>query len=150
MCEKYFDQGNQLLGSGGLERASVEMWMQSEAQKFDPPSTDLIFHLAFAPLLCIPFDRNAVMESEKKLARVLDSYEEKLGESRYLAGDEFTLADLSHLPNSNYLVNKTARGYDLFARRKNVSRWWEEISNRPSWKMVTNLHKEHPGALPTS
>lgn len=36
-----------LYGTGALERASIEKWMQAEAQSFDAPSAALAFHLAF-------------------------------------------------------------------------------------------------------
>uniref|UniRef100_A0A803NDT2 glutathione transferase n=1 Tax=Chenopodium quinoa TaxID=63459 RepID=A0A803NDT2_CHEQI len=62
----------------------------------------------------------------------------RLGESRYLAGDDFTLADLSHLPNTHYLVNGTDVK-ELFMSRDNVGRWWEEISGRESWKKVVEM-----------
>ncbi|ONK55921.1 uncharacterized protein A4U43_C10F2320 [Asparagus officinalis] len=148
ICENYPNQGNKtIFGTGGLERASIEQWLQSEARNFDPPSSALVFHLAFAGPLGIAPDEAQIQQNEKKLARVLDVYNRKLDESRYLAGDEFTLADLSHLPNSHYLVSRSERGHDLFYKRKNVARWWDEISSRESWKQVVHMQSEHPGPL---
>jgi len=92
-------------------------------------------------------DEALIEQNEKKLARVLEVYDNKLEESRYLAGDEFTLADLSHLPNSHYLVERSARGRKLFYSKKNVARWWEDISSRPSWQQVVHMQSEHPGLL---
>ncbi|KAK1325378.1 Glutathione S-transferase F11 [Acorus calamus] len=83
----------------------------------------------------LKFDKAQIEKSERDLINVLEVYEQRLSKNRFLAGEEFTLADLSHLPNSHYIINKTDRGY-LFSDRKNVSRWWKEISNRPSWKKV--------------
>lgn len=83
-------------------------------------------------------DESLIKQNEAKLVKVLDVYENKLGSSRYLAGDDFTLADLSHLPNTQFLVEKTDRA-ELFTSRKNVSRWWDEISSRPSWKKVVEM-----------
>jgi glutathione S-transferase len=77
----------------------------------------------------------------------LDVYEQRLGESEYLAGDEFTLADLSHLPSTHYLVTRCERGKKLFNERKNVARWVEHITNRDSWKKVIEMQSEHPGPL---
>ena len=37
-----------------------------------------------------------VEENEAKLAKVLDVYEKRLAQSKYLGGDYFTLADLHH------------------------------------------------------
>ncbi|KNA08914.1 hypothetical protein SOVF_158410 [Spinacia oleracea] len=83
-------------------------------------------------------DEGLIKQSKEKLAKVLDVYDRRLGESRYLAGDDFTLADLSHLPNAQYLVNGTDVG-ELFTSRDNVGRWWEEISSRESWKKVVEM-----------
>ncbi|KAF6135633.1 hypothetical protein GIB67_028204 [Kingdonia uniflora] len=85
-------------------------------------------------------DPTVIKQSEDKLAKVLDVYEQRLEESRYLAGEEFTLADLSHLPNTQYLVNRTDRG-DQITSRKNVGRWWDEISGRDSLKKVVELQR---------
>ncbi|KAK1303428.1 Glutathione S-transferase F11 [Acorus calamus] len=148
ISEKFPERGNKmLLGKGMLERSAIEQWLLAEEQNFDPPSASLVFHLAFATDLIIGKEKEKeLVENEKLLARVLDTYERKLGETQYLAGDDFTLADLSHLPNSHYLVNKAEKKY-LFENRENVWRWWTEISQRPSWKKVVQMQNEPP-ALP--
>ncbi|KAL3641043.1 hypothetical protein CASFOL_016011 [Castilleja foliolosa] len=134
ICDKYASQGNKgLYGTNPLEKASIDQWLEAESQSFNPPSSVLVFQLAFAP-------RMKIKQNEAKLAKVLDVYDKRLGESRYLAGDEFSLADLSHLPNSGYLVDETDRG-ELFESRKNVERWWAEISSRESWTRVVEMRK---------
>ncbi|KAF8697811.1 hypothetical protein HU200_035299 [Digitaria exilis] len=146
-----------LYGTGALERACIEKWLQAETQSFDAPSAALAFHLAFAPRpvrvsspATSPHDDNeedeeeeerhaaTVAESERWLARVLDVYDEALGRSAYLAGDEFTLADLSHLPNAHYVACADARGRALLASRGNVARWYAAISARPAWRQVVS------------
>ncbi|PUZ40316.1 hypothetical protein GQ55_9G413000 [Panicum hallii var. hallii] len=145
-----------LYGAGALERASVEKWLQAEAQSFDAPSAALAFHLAFAPrLVGMPSSSPAaapdgiddeeearraatVAENERLLLRVLDVYDDALGRSAYLAGGEFTLADLSHLPNAHY-VACSARGRALLASRGNVARWYAAISARPAWRRVVGV-----------
>ena len=71
---------------------------------------------------------------------MLDIYEKWLGEARFLGGDEFSLANLSHLPNIQYLVNDTNKG-NSFTSRENAGRWWDEISSRDLWKKVVDLQK---------
>ncbi|KAK1295975.1 hypothetical protein QJS10_CPB15g00333 [Acorus calamus] len=142
ISERFAEQGNKaLLGRGTLERAAIEQWLQAEQQTFDPPIASLVFHLAFAPQPS--YAEEEVQKEEARLSKVLDSYDRTLDKSRFLAGEEFTLADLSHLPNSHYLVNMTEKAY-LFRERKNVWRWWEEISSRPSWKKVVRIQEEPP------
>ena len=104
--------------------------------------------LAYAPLI----DNHSVDPEEialqtKKLSGVLDVYKKRLASSRYLAGDEFTLADLVHLPNSHILVNNMEKRRCLFKSRDNVYGWWEDISSRDSWKMVLELQGEGPTLL---
>ncbi|OAY63460.1 Glutathione S-transferase F11 [Ananas comosus] len=146
VAEKYADRGNKyLLGRDLLERASIEQWLKLEEQSFNPPSWELILYIAFGPHInnSAP-DRALITQSEQKLAKVLDIYEQRLSQSRYLAGDEFTLADLNHLPNSYYLATTGYRDY-LFDERTNVKRWFEDISDRPSWTKVVELMTEETG-----
>lgn len=122
---------------GLLARTSVDQWLEAEGQSFNPPSLALVFQLVFAPMMGIKQDTAAIEQNEVKLAKVLDVYDHRLGESKFLAGDDYTLADLAHLPNGHFLVTKD-KG-DLFMSRKNVGRWWEEISARPAWKKVVEM-----------
>ncbi|CAN1229268.1 Glutathione S-transferase F9 [Linum perenne] len=71
-------------------------------------------------------------------AKVLDIYEDRLSKSKYLGGDFFSLADLSHLPFTQYLVGPIKKEY-MIKSRKHVSAWWDDISSRPSWKKVLEL-----------
>ncbi|CAA3025111.1 glutathione S-transferase-like [Olea europaea subsp. europaea] len=144
ICDKYTNQGNKrLFGTNPLEKASIDQWLEVEGQNFNPPTSVLVFQLAFVPRMKIQQDENLIKQNEEKLGKVLDVYENRLGESRYLAGDEFTLADLSHLPMSRYLVNACGRG-ELFTSRKNVGRWWDEISTRETWKKVNEMQNSPP------
>ncbi|XP_061371468.1 glutathione S-transferase F9-like [Gastrolobium bilobum] len=139
-AEKYKSQGTDLLGKTIEERGLVEQWLEVEAHNFHPPTLNLVRNVLFAPLKGIPSDQKVIEESDEKLGKVLDIYEERLSKSKYLAGDFFSLADLSHLSFGHYLVNQTGRG-NLVRERKHVSAWWNDISGRPSWKKVLHLYK---------
>ncbi|KAF9621754.1 hypothetical protein IFM89_027608 [Coptis chinensis] len=141
ISEKYVNQGTKgLFGNNPLTKASIDQWLEAEGQSFQPPSLILLVQLSWLPLMKLEQDPEAIKENEEKLVKVLDVYEKRLGESRFLAGDEFTLADLSHLPNTQYLLSRTDRG-ELITSRKNVARWWGEISSRDSWKKVVEMQK---------
>ncbi|KAI4305952.1 hypothetical protein L6164_029277 [Bauhinia variegata] len=88
----------------------------------------------------IPQDPKVIQESEAKLAKIFDIYEERLAKSKYLAGDFFSLADLRHLPATHYLFFKGVGKEHLIRDRKHVSAWWDDISSRPSWKFVVEHH----------
>lgn len=137
-AEKYRSQGTDLLGKSIEERGLVEQWLEVEAQNFHPHVYNLSLHILFAPALGFPPDEKLIKESEEKLGKVLDVYEERLSRSKYLGGDFFSLADLSHLPFTQYLVGPMNKEH-MIRSRKHVSAWWDEISNRPSWKKVLQL-----------
>ncbi|GAB2215947.1 hypothetical protein Droror1_Dr00023710 [Drosera rotundifolia] len=141
IAEAYADRGNKkLYGGDTLHKAFIDQWLEAEGQSFNPPSSILVFQLVFGPRMKIKQDEAAINQNKAKLTKVLDVYDKRLADSKYLAGDEFSLADLSHLPNAHYLVTGTDLK-ELFKERENVGRWWEDISSRESWKKTVDLQK---------
>ncbi|KAJ4976384.1 hypothetical protein NE237_001490 [Protea cynaroides] len=134
--EKYKSQGTDLLGKTLEEKGLVEQWLETEGQNYHPPIFNL--HLQFHHRLGLPIDDKIVKESEEKLEKVLDIYEERLSKSKYLAGEFFSLADLSHIPLTHYLVTDIGKAY-MIRNRKHVSVWWDDITSRASWKKVLQL-----------
>ncbi|KAH7578448.1 hypothetical protein JRO89_XS01G0383100 [Xanthoceras sorbifolium] len=137
-AEKYKSQGSDLLGKTIEERGVVEQWVEVEAHNYHPPIYNLTVHILFASKLGFPADEKLIKESEEKIGKVLDIYEERLSKSKYLAGDFFSLADLSHLPFTQRLVSEMGKEY-MIRDRKHVSAWWDDISSRPSWNKVKHL-----------
>ncbi|EOY15154.1 Ubiquitin-like superfamily protein isoform 1 [Theobroma cacao] len=81
LCEKYAEKGNTgLYGTNPLAKASIDQWLEAEGQSFNPPSSVLVFQLAFAPRMKIKQDQAVINENEQKLAKVLEVYEKRLGE----------------------------------------------------------------------
>lgn len=138
---KNFPKKDELLGPGMLERASIEYWLKMEENLFEPASSALL-NLAFPVNMPSQHDKDELYEFKKDLTEVLDIYEKQLWETKYLAGDKFSLADLSHLPNTQKLM--TTECASLFDSRKKVSQWWKDISSRPSWKRVMAMQAKSP------
>uniref|UniRef100_A0A0D9XAL6 glutathione transferase n=1 Tax=Leersia perrieri TaxID=77586 RepID=A0A0D9XAL6_9ORYZ len=133
IAETYEQRGYPfLLGKDVLERASIEQWLRHEEHAFDPPSRALFCHLAFP---VHDDDDDDINKEKRKLEEVLEVYEQRLGESEFLAGNKFTLADLVHLPNTHHILTSEQFAY-LYDSRKNVQRWWNTISARHSWQQV--------------
>ncbi|KAJ8631271.1 hypothetical protein MRB53_024594 [Persea americana] len=137
-AEKYASQGADLLGKNLEERAVVEQWIEVEGHNYYPPTYTLLMQILYNPKLGLALDHKALEEAEEKLGKVLDIYEGRLSKSKYLAGDFYSLADLSHLSLTNYLVNNAGKDY-MIKNRKHVNAWWEDISNRLAWKKVLEL-----------
>jgi len=140
LAKKFKDQGTDLLGSTPSEEALVDQWCEVEGQSFNPPVSSIVAQIIIVPMRGGSTDEAVVEMNIDKLGKVLDIYEERLSQSKYLAGDFFSLADLQHLPYTHYLVNACGKG-DLISSRKHVNAWWEDISSRSTWKKVAENMK---------
>ncbi|BAT82790.1 hypothetical protein VIGAN_03285400 [Vigna angularis var. angularis] len=135
VCEKFSEKGNrELYGRNPLAKKSIEEWMKMEEERFDSPSNIVTSYKGVNSILMKKM-------SLEELGEMMEIYENTLGKSRYLAGDEFTLADLFHLPSVHNLVNITHTA-PLFAS-PNLSRWWNDISSRHSWKKLLQIRQEY-------
>ncbi|KAJ7977531.1 Glutathione S-transferase [Quillaja saponaria] len=119
--------------------AIIGVWLEVEAHQFDPAASKLTWELGIKHLLGMPTDPAVVEENEVKLAKVLDIYEGRLVQSKYLAFDSFTLADLHHLPNLQYLMG--TQSWELFESRPHVSAWVTDIMARPAWSKVVAMKR---------
>jgi glutathione S-transferase len=121
--------------------AITSVWMEVEAQQYDQAASKLTWELAAKPVFYgMSSDTAIVEENEAKLAKVLDVYENRLAQSKYLGGDCFTLADLHHLPTIHYLMGTQAK--KLFDSRPHVNAWVADITARPAWLKVIALQKK--------
>ncbi|XP_076936909.1 glutathione S-transferase F12-like [Bidens hawaiensis] len=135
---KYSDKNPNLYGTTLEEKAIIDQWLEVEAHHFNDMVYNIVFQKLIIPKMGGKTDIDLVQNCVKKLEQVLDIYEQRLSKTRYLAGEWFTLADLSHLPGTRYLMNEC--GLDHLVRdRKKVNMWWDDISTRPAWEKVMEL-----------
>ncbi|MDK0882631.1 glutathione S-transferase phi, partial [Clostridium perfringens] len=140
LAQEYADKGTQFKCGDSKTAAIIGVWMEVEAHQFDPAAAKLTWELAIKPRYGLNTDTAIVEEHEAKLAKVLDVYEIRLAQSKYLGCDCFTLADLHHLPNIQYLLGTQAK--KLFDSRPHVSAWVDAITARPAWSKVLALQKQ--------
>ena len=138
---KYEAQGSPLYGRTLKERAHVDQWLEVESQNFHIAASALVYQLGSRPKKGELPDEVIVQENVKKLEKVLDVYEAQLTNFPFLAGDFFSLADLSHLPRTTSLLSPKVNQAHLFTSRQHVLDWWNRISSRPSWLEVQELAK---------
>ena len=138
IAEEYADKGTQLT-CPGKPTAPFLVWKEVEAHQFDPVASKLSWELVFKPMFGMTADLAVVEENEAKLGKVLDIYEARLAQSKYLACDCFTLADMHHLPNLHYLMGTPVK--KLFDSRPHISAWVANISSRPGWSKVVAMQK---------
>ncbi|KAK9146913.1 hypothetical protein Sjap_006816 [Stephania japonica] len=132
----YTSNGTPLITEG--KKMSIQgVWMEVEAHQFEPTTSKLAWELVFKSIFGMKADAAVVAEHEKKLEAVLDVYEARLKESKYLGGESFTLADLHHLPNMQCLFGTPMKNH--FEARPHVKAWCGEILARPAWKKVLEM-----------
>ncbi|KAL8550072.1 hypothetical protein ACS0TY_008779 [Phlomoides rotata] len=129
-----------LLGYTLEEKAVVDQWLEIEVNNYNPLVFTMFQQLILSPEQGQVADMKLVEDCKGKLEKVLDVYEDRLSRSKYLGGERFTIADLSHLPNTRFLMEEGGME-DFIKRRRNVYSWWMDISSRPSWKKVMELRK---------
>ncbi|XP_066310633.1 glutathione S-transferase 3-like [Miscanthus floridulus] len=130
IATKYASSGAALLPA--TPSAKLEVWLEVESHHFYPNASPLVFQLVFRPLFGGSPDPVVVDKHAHELAKVLDVYEAHLAQNKYLAGDQFTLADANHASYLLYLTKTPKAG--LVNDRPHVKAWWEDIAARPAFQ----------------
>ncbi|KAA1475510.1 glutathione S-transferase-like protein [Dentipellis sp. KUC8613] len=133
IATKWAAQGTPLIPTGLKAQSLFEQAASIEQNDFDSFASGYCAEKVFNPRKGIPTNEERAAWLLTTLEAKLDAYDKILSKQKYLAGDEITLADLFHLPYGAMLIQL---GQDVFSPRPNVSRWWNEISSRPSWQAV--------------
>ena len=114
----------------------VDIWLEAESQNYNPPASKIVYEKVFKKWRGESADMDVVKRSVEELERVLDVYEKRLETVPYIAGDEFSIADISHIPYTNLLLKC---GYkSLYKDRPNVYRWLKRIIKRDSVQYIIN------------
>uniref|UniRef100_A0A2P2K556 Glutathione S-transferase TCHQD isoform X2 n=1 Tax=Rhizophora mucronata TaxID=61149 RepID=A0A2P2K556_RHIMU len=73
--------------------------------------------------------------SKEHLIKLLDEIEAKLNETTYLAGEEFSMADVMLIPVLARLVLLDLED-EYISSRPNIARYWVSVQHRPSYRKV--------------
>ena len=118
------EKSGKLLPAGARERAACYQWMFWHSATFVPGVITL--HLMAQGRIPRESDKE---QSARARARVLyGMLETRLAQSRYLAGDDYCVADVMMSP---MLTRRSWHGVDL-AELPAVKRWYEAIVARPA------------------
>jgi glutathione S-transferase len=129
--EKLHPEPN-LFGRDALECAQVEMWNRRLELHFYGPVSQSFRHnspaMAKREIPQVPDWGNACRD---KAAEFVGLLEKELGKREYVAGDRFTIADITALCTVDFMrVIKLS----LTPEMKNLNRWHANVSARPSAK----------------
>ena len=116
----------------------VDMWLEVESQNFNPAISKFVYEKVFKKWKnpdATP-DETVVNQALEELNKVFNVYEKRLEKSKYLAGNEFSIADISHIPYLNLFV-KSGSEYKTFLKQyPHVYKWFKKMMSRESVKEI--------------
>ncbi|KAJ7662143.1 glutathione S-transferase-like protein [Mycena polygramma] len=142
LAAAYPEQGPALIpaaGAGVKVHALFEQAVCIEAFTFDPTVTGILTERMVKPFLGLTPDEAQITTLTAKFETQLAAYERILSKTKYLAGDELTLADLFHVP---YLTLFVPGQLDVFTNAEkakkwpSVVRWANELLQREASKSI--------------
>lgn len=139
LCEK---TGSPLLPAAGAARHRCLQWLMFQMGGVGPMFGQYNHFAAYAPEK-IPYAIERYTNEVKRLHRVL---EKRLAESPFLAGEDYTVADIATFP---WVRNPDRRGIDL-AQFPAVKRWHDAIAARPAVQRGVQVLAENQRRGPIS
>ena len=116
--------GSELLPTDPRKRAVTMQWLMWQMGGVGPMFGQA-HHFMFNPSEDVPYAKERYHKETKRLYKVMN---ERLGEANYLAGDDYSIADIATYP---WVARKNRHQVDL-DEFPNVKRWFDELSARPA------------------
>ena len=131
------EKTGKLLPADPRKRSVALQWMTWQVAGLGPMGGQASHFMRYAPEQ-IPY---AIERYSKELNRLLHVLENRLGEAEYLAGDEYSIADIAIWPG------RAASGVmdiDIRSTFANMFRWYETIAQRPAVVRGRDAEKAFP------
>ena len=97
ICRYMANKAGKLYPNDLQTRARIDRWMDNSAQTVLLQMSKILFNRFFAPMLGIEPNQTSINEGQKNLGTILPHINNQLLQSKYLAGDEMSIADISML-----------------------------------------------------
>jgi glutathione S-transferase len=117
-------------------RAMMEQFISVEYSYFAPGVGKIFFQCVINPMIGLPFDQAVLDKGRAEVDRVFAVLDRHLETNSYLAGEEFSIAEIDFLPG---LFALQLSKQDFSATYPNVAEWAARIMARPSWKKVLGM-----------
>jgi glutathione S-transferase len=135
---RYLDRalpGPALTPSDTRAIARMDQWLSVDQSYIGPHTRTLAHQRIVRPHQGLAIEVEVANDAERALGNSLGVIDRALRGARYLAGDTFSLADVSLAP---YVGSLAMIGADhLLADLGELRRWWDDITSRASWKRAT-------------
>ena len=134
---RYLDRklsGTSLTPKDDKAYGRMERLISVEQSYFTPGWGKIVFQIVFGKMQGKEPDMAIVNQGKTEVAKALDVVDKDLAGCQFMAGEEFSLADVSWMPYVQYLF-KAGEGA-LVTDRANVGAWWKRVSERPTWQKI--------------
>ena len=112
----------------------------AETLYFAEPAGRIAFEKFAKRFMGLPCNDAVVSDALRSVEAFFDVAERLLQRKEYMAGNDFTLADIYYIPLIQRLF---ACGYgDIIVSRQAVSAWWDRCVNRPAIERMLAADKE--------
>lgn len=118
------EKTGQLLPADPRKRSVAIQWLTWQVAGLGPMGGQAAHFIRYAPEKL----DYAIQRYSKEVARLMQVLERRLGDAEYLAGDEYSIADIAIWPGR--AANGTM-SIDLKAQYPHTYRWYTQIAQRP-------------------
>jgi glutathione S-transferase len=129
--------GARLVPDAPRSVARMDQWMSVDQSYVAPHTRALAIERIVKKHQGADADATAIDASERALAHAFATIDDALAKNTWLAGDAFSLADISLAP---YVASLPMIGAQrLLSGLPYLSAWWSRVRERPSWQRVLAL-----------
>jgi len=137
LVKKYPAEGAKVCPSDAKTYGQMEQWLEVEAENYNPLVSTIVFETMFKKVFSgAEPDMKVVEEKTKKLEAVAAVLDAHLAKHQYMAGSMFTMADISYLPYTDYLMK--AGHAKTVMNHPHIAAWWKRCTERPSWQLCSS------------
>lgn len=130
------DEEDEKLDLSDENNVDVSVWLEVESQNYNPFISKIVYEKIFKKMQNKETDESVVKSNLEELKSVLNVYEQRLSNFKYIGGHSYSIADISHIPYTNYFIKCGLEYKDFLKEFPNTYRWLKRIMNRPVVKSV--------------
>lgn len=124
-----------------LGDVNTDIWLEVESQTFSPIISKIVSEKVFKPMVGKESDEFIIREQLKQFKPILSIYNDRLSKQNYIGGDDYSIADISHIPYLHYFVN-CCKEYKYYLKEyPHVYKWYKKLINRKYVKRILNYVK---------
>jgi glutathione S-transferase len=107
-----------------------DIWLEVESQNFSPIISKIVYEKVFKPMQNKETNESIISEELHKFKPVLSVYNTRLEQHKFIGGNDFSIADISHIPYLYYFVNASKTFKNFLKDYPYVYKWYKRLMSR--------------------